>query len=191
MSHFCQVNNFLHKNGSPCPASELILLCFLGKMSTTCQASTLKMYLAAIRALHIMHGFQDSLMNWPHAPLAIRGLRHKKSVVQQPQKCQITALVLHTLKLQLELSKFDDIMLWATFCTAFFAFLWAAKVKCPHNTFSLQEHLSVLSVSLDKYPVPDAVFMCISKSNPIRTQCQKLTSLLKENQLNKLKIWCT
>ena len=145
-------------------------------MSATCQASTLKVYLAAIRALHIMHGFQDPLINRTRIPLVIRGLRRKKSIVQRPQKRPITALILHTLKLQLDLSKFDDIMLWAAFCTAFFGFLRAAEFTCQHNTFSPQDNLSVSSVSLDKHPVPDTVFIRISKSKT--DQCFKGCSIV-------------
>ena len=162
--HFCQHNNFLHANGSLCPTSELTLLHFLGRMSATCQASTVKVYLAAIRALHIMHGFQDPLTTQTRIPLVIRGLQSKKSIVQRPQKSPITALILHTHKVQLDLSKFEGIMLWAAFCTAFFGFLWAAEFTCQHNTFSPQDNLSVLSVSLDKHPVPDTVFIRIKKS---------------------------
>ena len=148
---FCQDNNFLHANGSPSPASEPSLLCFMGRMH------------GSFRVLYIMHGFQDTLINQSHIPLVIRGLQFKRSIVERPQKCPITALILHTLKLQLDLSKCDDIiMLWAAFCTAFFGFLWAAEFTCPHNMFSLQETLSVSSVSLDKQPVPDTVVIPIS-----------------------------
>ena len=88
----------MHANGSPCPASELTLLRFLGYMSKTCQASTLKVYLAAIRALHIMYRCQDPLINCLRIPLVIKGLRReKKSTLQRPQKLPITAFVLHTI----------------------------------------------------------------------------------------------
>ena len=50
------------------------------------------------------------------------------------------------------------------FCTAFFGFLRAAEFTCQHNTFSPQDNISVSSVSLDKHPVPDTVFIRISKS---------------------------
>ena len=133
-------------------------------MSGTCQASTLKVYLAAIRALHIRLGFQDPLINCSRIPLVIRGLRRLKSATRQPQKRPITALVLHTLKLQLNFSKFDDVMLWAAFCTAFFGFLRAAEFTCSNDTFSPEINLAVSSVSIDKHPIPDAVFLRIKRS---------------------------
>ena len=55
-------------------------------------------------------------------------------------------------------------MLWAAFCTAFFGFLRAAEFTSPHNNFSQQVHSSLDDVSVDKHPIPDAVFIRLSRS---------------------------
>ncbi|XP_065058040.1 uncharacterized protein LOC135685877 [Rhopilema esculentum] len=161
---FCQQNEFLHDNGSPCPASGLTLLRFIGKAGKTCQASTLKVYLAAVRALHIAEGYPDPLQNLHRIPLVVRGLRRVKSSNAAATKLPITALILHTIKVQLDLTKFDDAMLWAACCTAFFGFLRAAEFTVPSNHFSEGLHLSLDKISVDKMPVPSVVSIALSRS---------------------------
>lgn len=156
---FCEKNNFLQQNGSPCPASELTVLRFLGKISATCQASSAKVYLAAVRSLHISQGYNDPFVNLPRIPLVVRGLRRAKSFEPKAPKLPITALVLHTVKMQLDLSNFNDIMFWAACCCAFFGFLRAAEFIPPSSGFSSRIHLSSDSITIDKSPVPDKVFL--------------------------------
>ena len=141
-----------------------MLLRFLGHMSGICQASTLRVYLAAIRALHIRLGCQEPLLTCSRIPLVIRGRRQQKRTTGQPQKHPLTALVLHTITLQLNVSKVDDVMLWAAYCTAFFGFLQAAEFTCAKDTFLPESTLAVSSVSIDTHPIPDAVFLRIKRS---------------------------
>ena len=119
---FCSTHGFLHDNGSPCPASELTILRFIGHTGQSRQASTFRVYLAAIRALHVQLGYADPFLNQPRIPLVIKGLRRSQSFHKTKDKLPVTALVLHSIKLQLDLSKADDLMLWAACCTAFLAF---------------------------------------------------------------------
>eukprot|EP00795_Rhopilema_esculentum_P014765 gene14765-5872_t len=152
---FCQQNEFLHDNESlPSPASELTLLRFIGKAGKTCQASTLKVYLAGVRALHIPEGYPDP----------VRGLRRVKSTNAAPIKLPITALILNTNKVQLDLTKFDDAMLWSACCAAFFGFLKAAEFTASSNHFSEELHLSLDKISVDKMPVPSVVTITLSRS---------------------------
>ena len=154
----------MHENGSPCPASELTLLRFIGRMSQTCQASTLKVYLAAVRALHVSGGFPDPFLNLPRIPLVIKGLRRTKSMDKRPEKLPISSFVLQTLKLQLDLEKFDDIMFWAACCTAFFGFLRAAEFTVPSSGFISNVHLSASDISVDKTPVPSLAIVRLARS---------------------------
>ncbi len=57
---------------------ELIVLRFPGKMSETCQASSAKVYLAAVHSLHISQGYP--FLNLLRIPLVVRGLRRAKRV---------------------------------------------------------------------------------------------------------------
>ena len=161
---FCSNHNLLHDNGSPCPASELTILRFIGEISDSRQASTLKVYLSAIRALHVQMGFSDPFLNRPCIPMVIKGLRRAKSTLKQPEKLPITALVLYSLKLQLDLMKKDDIMLWAACCVAFFGFLRASEFTVPSSGFQPGVHLSVADISVDAFPLPSTAFVHLSHS---------------------------
>ena len=59
---FCEEHGFLHQNGSAVPASELTILRFIGSVSGSCQASTIRVYLSAVRSLHIQNGAEDPLL---------------------------------------------------------------------------------------------------------------------------------
>ena len=64
------------------------------------------------------------------------------------QKMPITLLVLQMIHLQLDLSQFDNVMLWAECTTAFFGFLRAAEFTTPPEGFSQARHLSLGDVTI-------------------------------------------
>eukprot|EP00794_Sanderia_malayensis_P001769 gene1769-1970_t len=96
--------------------------------------------------------------------MVVRGLRRNPPKTKAPEKLPITAVTLQTIKLYLDFANFDDVMFWAACCTAFFGFLRAAEFTADSSTFSPDYHLSVTSVSIDKSPVPDAVFLFLPRS---------------------------
>ena len=124
----------------------------------------MRVYLSAIRALHVSEGFPDPFLNLPRIPLVIKGLRRTKSGDKRPEKLPISSFVLQTLKLQLDLEKFDDVMFWAACCTAFFGFLRAAEFTVPNSGFCSNLHLSVSDVSVDKTPVPNMAIVHLARS---------------------------
>lgn len=160
---FCEQNRIFNDNGSPIPASELTLLRFMASMSKTCKASSMRVYLSAVRALHIQVGFPDPLVGCSRIPLVIRGLRRSKSGSCNP-KVPITLLVLYAIRSQLNLASHDDIMLWAACCVAFFGFLRASEFTVPPHGFLANKHLSLKDISVDKQPIPDNVFMQLKYS---------------------------
>ncbi len=163
--NFCTQNGFLHANGSTCPASELTILRFIGNCSASKQASTLRVYLSAIRALHVQSGYPDPLINCLRIPLAIKGLRRSQSLNLKPAgKLPITALVLLSIKSNLNVSDPDDAMLWAACCTAFFGFLRAAEFTCSPSQFQEGVHLSLACIKIDKSPIPDTVHVYLPRS---------------------------
>ena len=162
--NFCEKHSFLHSNQSPCPASELTSLHFIGEVSEGRQASTLKVYLSAVRALHVQLGYPDPFKDRPRIPLVIKGLQRAKGMSNRPLKQPITALCLHSIRLQLNFALFDDVTLWAACCTAFFGFLRAAEFTAPPSGFDANVHLSVTSVTVDKQPVPDTVYLRLARS---------------------------
>ena len=155
---FCEDHGFLRANGSPCPTSELTILRFVGHLSETCKASSIKVYLAAIRSLHIFHGFQDPLVGCLRIPLVIRGLR-RMNPVHENRKMPITPSVLCSIKAELDFSKYDDILLWAVCCTAFFRFFRASGYTASKETLAKGSVLSLQDVSIDKHDSPGCILL--------------------------------
>ncbi len=137
---------------------------FIGEISESRQASTLKVYLSAVRALHVQLGYTDPFKNRPRIPLVVKGLQRSKGVSSRPLKQPIAALCMHSIRLQLNFAMFEDVMFWAACCTAFFGFLRAAEFTAPPSGFDANIHLSVASVSVDKQPVPDTVYLRLARS---------------------------
>ncbi len=154
----------MQPNGSPYPASELTLLRFIGWLSRSRQAGTIKVYLAAVRAGHIQGGFGDPLSSALRVPMVLRGLRRSQVASNRPPKQPITALLMYTIRQQFDLSSFDNIMLWAASCTAFLGFLQASEFTVPPSGFCNKIHLSLKSVSMDKKPAPSIIFLYLKVS---------------------------
>lgn len=60
---FCTQLGKLGPNGSPCLVDEWKLCLFVTHLAQSVRPSTIKVYLSAIRALHIEQGFSDPLVN--------------------------------------------------------------------------------------------------------------------------------
>ena len=60
---FCSQLGKLHQSGSPCPTDEWTLCLFTTFSANNVQHSTIKVYLSAVRSLHIEQGFADPLVD--------------------------------------------------------------------------------------------------------------------------------
>ena len=115
-------------NISPLPTSSLTLQYFCAEISQTISYKTLKVYLAAIRLLHIEHDLpdptDDSLLE-----LVCRGIHRQQGDNPRP-RLPITINHLRTLKNQLRISQYsllEQRMLWSSFTLAFYGFLRISK----------------------------------------------------------------
>ena len=156
--NFCEQFILIHDNRSPLPASELTLLRNIGHLSKTCKATSVRVYLSAVGSLRIEAGYDDPLLGCPRLPLVTRGLRRINSEVPK-SKLPITSFVLHMIKLQLDFTKFDDVMFWAACLTAPFGFIRAPEFTTPPEGFNPARHLDVSDLSVDEKPVADTVFI--------------------------------
>lgn len=84
--------------------------------------SSIKVYLAAVRSLHIDYGFPDPLLNCLRLQHLLKGIKRVQGPVT-PRRLPITIDHLREIQHSLDLSTRDNIMLWAACC--FFGFLWA------------------------------------------------------------------
>ena len=72
---FCTQLGKIYQSGSPCPADEWTLCLFATFLASSVQHSTIKVYLSAVRALHIEQGFSDPLVDCPRLQRVLRGIQ--------------------------------------------------------------------------------------------------------------------
>lgn len=167
--------SFCHNGGisPPLPATEEVLCLFITQLSQSVQPQSIKVYLSAIRSLHISQGYQDPLSNRPLLQLVLRGIKRTQSPVLQ-ERLPITDTLMHVIYKSLNLNEHDHTMFWAACTLAYFGFLRASEFTVPNlNTFDAQLHLQLPDVSFDCHdqPVCLRIHIKASKTDPFRQGC--------------------
>ena len=127
-------------NINPLPASSITLQFFCVDISAHTSYKTLKVYLAAIRLVHLEHGLDDPT-NDHLLHLVCRGIRRLQGDNTRPQ-LPITINLLRTLKTQLakatSFTPLEQRLLWAAFSLAFYGFMRVSEFTTPtiSDTFS-------------------------------------------------------
>ena len=134
--------------------------------------STIKIYLAALRLLHIESGFTDPTTD-TLLQYTIKGIKRSQTTHTRP-RLPITISLLRQLKQALHdstsLSTQDKRMLWAAFCVAFYGFLRASEFCSPSiHSFDPERTLCPADITL----TTSQAQLCIkaSKTDPFRTSC--------------------
>ena len=154
------------------PASSLTLRYFCAHLSTRVKHSTIKLYLSALRLLHIENGFpdptDDTLLQY-----VVKGVKRSQSTSTRP-RLPITLQLLRNLKQALHDSHStttpDKRMLWAAFCTAFFGFLRASEF-CTVTAHSFDSSRSLCRADLSLTPSLAQLVIKASKTDPFRRSC--------------------
>ena len=171
--NFCAQLGKLHPNGTPSPTDEWTLCLFATFLAGSVQHSSIKVYLSAVRSLHIEEGFPDPLVNCLHLQRVIRGIKRIQGS-PEAQRLPITSDTLMIIFRSLDLSTFDHCMFWAACNLAFFGFLRSAKFTVPNlASFSPALHLSIGDISVDSDTNPSCLRVRIKASNtdPFRKGC--------------------
>ena len=117
----------------PLPVASLTLQFFCVDVSSHASYKTLKVYLAAIRLLHLEHGLDDPT-NDHLLHLVCRGIRRLQGDHTRP-RLPITINLLRTLKTQLSKSTsftlLEQRLLWAAFSLAFYGFMRVSEFTTP------------------------------------------------------------
>ena len=171
--NFCAQLGKLHPGGSPCPSDEWTLCLFATFLAGSVQHSSIKVYLSAVRALHIEEGFPDPLVNCLHLQRVLRGIKRTQGS-PEAQRLPITDHILMIIFGALDLSVFDHCMFWAACNLAYFGFLRSAEFTVPNlASFSPALHLCVCDISVDSDISPSCLRVRIkaSKTDPFRKGC--------------------
>ena len=168
---FCAEDNSLSPSGSALPASEDLLIRFCCHLADTLHHSSIKVYLSAIRSLHIEEGHPSPLVGCLRLQRVLRGIkRHQGSNRRQRQP--ITIELMHIIFQSLNFSDYDHTMLWTACSLGFFGFLRAVEFTV-NSPFNSDIHLAVSDVQADSLVNPGSFRMHItsSKTHPFRQGC--------------------
>ena len=162
---------------TPIPTSERVLLMFIAYLAKEGIAhTTIKVYLAAIRHLHISVGMHQTYNQQlsPYLELVMKGIK-KEQLHRKPQRQRlpITSSIMASIYTVLARTPndFHSIMMWAACCTAFFGFLRCSEFTIPSlQEFDPEVHLTVIDIAIDKQGAPSVVRVTIkqSKTDPFR-----------------------
>ena len=156
---------------SALPASEDVLIRFCCHLADTLHHSSIKVYLSAIRSLHIEEGHPSPLVGCLRLQRVLRGIkRHQGSNRRQRQP--ITIELMHIIFQSLNFSDYNHTMLWAACSLGFFGFLRAVEFTV-NSPFNSDIHLAVSDVQADSLVNPGSfrIHIKCSKTDPFRQGC--------------------
>ena len=109
------------------PASEPTLILFVTHLATgNISQATIKVYLSALRHIHVLRGLHNSFNQQliPRLQIILKGIKKHQAVSHPPRVClPITIHILKQIRGILSRKKFSysEVMLWATCCLASYA----------------------------------------------------------------------
>lgn len=167
---FCHLIGKLHGSGSPCPADEWTLCLFVTHLADSIQHSSIKVYLSAVRALHIEQGWPDPLLNRLQLQRVLRGVKRTKGVSPR-ERLPITDNFMMIIFKSLNVRTPDHCMFWAACTLAYFGLLRASEFTVSSlSDFNEELHLQVRDIAVDSLTHPSCLRVCIkaSKTDPFR-----------------------
>ncbi|KAK3730981.1 hypothetical protein QZH41_020373, partial [Actinostola sp. cb2023] len=159
---------------SACPADEKTLSLFITFLAQTLQHRSIKVYLSAVRSLHIEQGFADPLANCVRLQQVFRGIKRSQGS-PTPQRLPITDSLMQVIFKALDLKLFNHAMFWAACTLEYFGFLRSAEFTVPNlSNFSTSIHLQVSDLAFDNLTEPSCLRVLVkaSKTDPFRKGCR-------------------
>lgn len=133
--------------------------------------SSIKVYLSAVRSLHIDNGLPDPLVNCLQLQRLLRGVKRVQGSASR-SRLPITIDLLKVIQQSLDMRDSDHVMLWAACCLGFFGFLRAGEFTI-NSSFDPSVHLSIGDIQADSLVNPTCFKVRIkcSKTDPFRKGC--------------------
>ena len=153
--HFCKAAWI-----KPLPASKGALTLFTTHLAVSnVSHGTIKVYLSAVRHLHICKGLHThfSQQLTPRLLLILRCIKKRQADVHSKRKrlpitIQLLGKIRHLLSKQ---PTYDNTTLWAMYCLAFFGFLRVSEFTIPlEGSYDSSRHLSLQDVTVDNRAKP-------------------------------------
>ena len=142
--------------------------------------SSIKVYLSAIRNLHVSTGLHNEFAEQltPRLQLVLKGIKKEREKLTPSHTRHPITIGIMTKVKEVLLRKpkdYDNILLWAACCTAFFGFLRCGEFTVPTQaTYDPEAHLSLSDIALDSKHSPSVIQVTIkqSKTDPFRQGVQ-------------------
>ena len=170
----------------PIPTSENTLSFFAAYLARSGLAySTIKVYFSSIGNLHLscsQHiAYQTALT--PRLEQILRGIKREQAFTRSERiRLPITIDIMHKIYdvLSKTPTKYQEIMLWAACCTAFFGFLRVGEMTVPsQQEYDSSCHLALRDIALNNSMTPTIAWLTIkqSKTDPFRKGAKLCLSL--------------
>ena len=153
------------------PTSESALRLFVSHLADTgLTHSTIKVYLSSVHHLHVTQGqhSQFSKQLTPCLQQVLKGIKKVQAATTHPRVCRpITLEIMQGIKsVLLSLShSYQNTMIWAACCLAFFGFLRSSNFTVPaQDHFDNSTHLSPQDIAIDCQHSPSMIKVRIKQS---------------------------
>ena len=170
---FCLMHRLVHDSGDILPAFEGTLIYFASYLAWSVCHSTIRLYLAAVRNLHISCGHSDPLVGKLLLRKVLRGIlryQGQHRVLRQPVTPGVLLAIGPFLRSWLGSSDFS--MVWAAFTLAFFGFLRCSEFTyqgvnkyCSRFDLGTESGSFVPSLASPQHMV---ITLLLSKADPFR-----------------------
>ena len=166
---------------SPLPTSEDTLLMFVSYLAQQGLSHTsIKVYLSAVHNLHVQGGLHEEFAKQlsPRLELVLKGIKLEKAkTAPPPTRLPITVNIMGKIKAVLlqHPTEYNNILLWAACCLAFFGFLRCGEFTVPaQSEYYPGAHLSIGDIAVDSKSNPTTVQVTIKqlKTDPFRQGVQ-------------------
>ena len=157
------------------PTNENMLVYFATYMARSVRAGTIKVYLSAIRYMHIVNGHNLDLKSFLRLQYILKGIKRSQGS-SKFTRLPITLTHLTLFQLLLSNASFDNqssdnIMLWAALTLAFFGFLRVSEFTCTER-FNPNIHITPKDITFlpSKHnPMYIQIHLKVSKTDPFRS----------------------